>query len=105
MASQQQQTSSLQAGQSTADGAFRHSSGAQPQSAHRITSLVAMSDEGNVLTNTQFPHLVGKVGSVRHHRGWFALRFRRKFLFCLEQEQHCDQDWQDQEAEQVVGYQ
>ena len=38
-ASQQQHTSSLQAGQSTADGASRHSSGEQPQSAQRTTNF------------------------------------------------------------------
>ena len=42
MASQQQQTSSLQAGQSTAEGASRHSPGAQSQSAQRITNLAVM---------------------------------------------------------------
>ena len=51
MASQQQQTSSLQAGQSTADGASRHSSGAHPQSAQRITNLdfVEFANQGEIL--------------------------------------------------------
>jgi len=53
MASQQQQTSSLQAGQSTADGASRHSSGAQPQSAQRITNnfdFVELANSGEIWT-------------------------------------------------------
>ena len=52
MAFQQQQTSSLQFGQSTADGALRHSSGEHPQSAQRMTTFVAMSGEDKQLTNT-----------------------------------------------------
>jgi hypothetical protein len=60
----------LQAGQSTADGALRHSSGEQPQSAQRIIifGLVVIYDKGTVLTYTQSLHLIGKVGSVRHPR-------------------------------------
>jgi len=58
-ASQQQHTSSLQAGQSNADGASRHSSGEHPQSAQRITNLTFVDIDGTesraVLYNSRRP--------------------------------------------------
>ena len=90
MESQQQQTSSLQAGQSTADGASRHSSGAHPHSAQRMTSFVATCGEDFELTNTQFPHLIGKVGSVRHHRGWHALEASSSECYEQDDEQEAN---------------
>ena len=61
MVDQQQHSSSLQAGQSIADGASRHSSGEQPQSAQRKTIFVVIDDEGTVLSYTQSFDLIRKV--------------------------------------------
>ncbi len=65
----------MQLGHSTADGALRHSSGEHPQSAQRIAvlSFAGMAGKHNFVSYTESLHLIGKVGSVRHHRGWFAL--------------------------------
>ena len=52
---QQQHSSSLQLGQSTAEGASRHSSGEHPQSAQRMTNFVfadGNAGEGTALSYT-----------------------------------------------------
>jgi hypothetical protein len=74
----------LQAGQSTADGAFRHSSGEQPQSAQRMTrSVFAFGNvgEGTKLSNTQFLHLIGKGRFGQASPRMVIARFLHRFRF------------------------